>query len=41
MLNALNMLSHPHYDSFEEVAADYPPLPDRDEVEPTKGTTSR
>jgi len=40
VIGAMNqMLSHTAYASFEELLGDYPRLPDRDDVEPTKGKT--
>jgi len=37
VLADLTVLPRAHYRSFDEVAADYPRLPDRDAVEPNKG----
>ena len=40
VLADLSVMTRPHYSSFDEVAADYPRLPDRDAVETTKGGSS-
>ncbi len=39
VLGAMNMLSHTEYESADALPADYPRLPDENEVEPGKGQT--
>lgn len=40
VIGALNLLTATEYRAFEALLADYPLLPDRDDVEPNKGTTA-
>jgi hypothetical protein len=39
IIGAMNLLTATEYRTVEDLIRDYPPLPDRDDVEPRKGTT--